>query len=130
MPKLLWTGTAEAAAFKLSSLFAVLAFGLCVLSAWVPYSLLHRKSTPFRTVLAYLAGFTATVAVMVAALLYLDQVEKVPAGLANDGVFRNSLIAFVGPAIGIWMARKKRTKQLHKAPKTAFEELTGAPYRE
>ena len=75
MVKLLWAGTAKAAAIKLSSFFAVLAVGLCLLSAWVPYSMLHRKSTPFRAVLAYLAGFIATIAGMVAALLSLTNRE-------------------------------------------------------
>ena len=107
----LWTGSPEAIATKSALFFGVLGFGLVLISVAVPYLLLRKRTPSARLVVgSYLAGFAATFGVIVAALWYLGEIEKMPPLIANRA-FGNVPVAVIGPAAGIWIAAIARRRR-------------------
>jgi len=105
----LWTGTAEAAAAKANVFIWLVTAAVFLISVLVPYLMLRRSKTRFRIIIAFPAGFFVAFAAMLVAVLYVEEIEKVPP-LVSGRLYGGAWGALIGPFIGIWWAKRTREK--------------------
>jgi len=103
-------GLAEASA-KMSVFIGIASVTVFLIAVLVPYLLLRRKKTRFRSLIAYPAGFLVAFIAMLVAVLYVEEIEMVPP-VVSGRLFDAKWGTLIGPLIGIWLAQRTREKAL------------------
>jgi hypothetical protein len=95
-----------------------------IVSAGIPYLIVRRRKSLWWNVFAYAAGMLATSLSLVIVLLIFEAGDVRPE-IANRAGFGNAVYPMLlGPAIGLWLARNRRSEQLQQGSRNSYSNET------